>query len=645
MNRTIISLAIISTNWEQKRKDYIENFVPLIGAIINKKKYKEIDLPTLKKDFTEEYGLIIPSNPLQTIINRLVRNKYVKRNNLSFVPTNKISGFDLNIQSKKFQTEFLELIFDLIDYAKSEFNRDFNQVEIEEGIIAFFKKHDVDILFLSEFKTVLPEVKYDIKVNHLIGNYISHVYQNDFEKFKSIRKLSMGHALSSVILFDPMAQSAYSSKLRNVNFYLDTPFILGLIGFSGKAKEEACVELLDSLKSEGAKLFLLETNYEEVMTLLDDCYSRLVRGNFDIQYSSRTLKYCVRNNIRPSEVQSKLTLFTKELERHKIDRTEVPEHYGNRKYQIAEDKLFEKIVSIYSKHSIYSEEDISTRKEISILRDVKVISGISRFRKGNKAVSIKQAGEIFVTTNTALAFATREFEKEEYLSATNFIPSCITDVFLGTVLWMQSPAKVERLNLKKLMADCYSAIQPSERLIQKYLDEINRLKKEGRIDDESFILLKSHSTAIQILEEKTLGDPDEFKIEMAEEILDEITNRIKVEESKKLAAEKKDHDLTKDELENTRNEKKKQEDRIEQISNLIGKYISNFVLIVLISLLVVAVLVQLLGKVENPWSLPANVFIAALTLLNLVYGFFFMQYRENLREKISRSVKHFLTAK
>ena len=53
MNRTIISLAIISTNWEQKRKDYIENFVPLIGAIINKKKYKEIDLPTLKKDFTE----------------------------------------------------------------------------------------------------------------------------------------------------------------------------------------------------------------------------------------------------------------------------------------------------------------------------------------------------------------------------------------------------------------------------------------------------------------------------------------------------------------------------------------------------------------------------------------------------------------
>jgi len=37
MNRTLLSLAIIRTNWEQLGKDYIENYVPLLATLIKKK--------------------------------------------------------------------------------------------------------------------------------------------------------------------------------------------------------------------------------------------------------------------------------------------------------------------------------------------------------------------------------------------------------------------------------------------------------------------------------------------------------------------------------------------------------------------------------------------------------------------------------
>ncbi|MFA6483580.1 MAG: hypothetical protein WCW62_13445, partial [Bacteroidales bacterium] len=74
MNRTLLSLAIIRTNWEQLGKDYIENYVPLLATLIKKKNYKEISADQIKSicsDFKDEFGLVIPSNPMLTILNRL----------------------------------------------------------------------------------------------------------------------------------------------------------------------------------------------------------------------------------------------------------------------------------------------------------------------------------------------------------------------------------------------------------------------------------------------------------------------------------------------------------------------------------------------------------------------------------------------
>ena len=44
MNRSILSLAIIKAHWEDNKSDYIDNFIPFTGALLNDKKYHEVDL-------------------------------------------------------------------------------------------------------------------------------------------------------------------------------------------------------------------------------------------------------------------------------------------------------------------------------------------------------------------------------------------------------------------------------------------------------------------------------------------------------------------------------------------------------------------------------------------------------------------------
>ena len=49
MNKAIASLAIIKVNWDVQKKDYIQNFVPFIVALIRKNRYSIIDIDVVKK--------------------------------------------------------------------------------------------------------------------------------------------------------------------------------------------------------------------------------------------------------------------------------------------------------------------------------------------------------------------------------------------------------------------------------------------------------------------------------------------------------------------------------------------------------------------------------------------------------------------
>ncbi|MBM4351742.1 MAG: hypothetical protein FJ106_17845 [Deltaproteobacteria bacterium] len=70
MSNTIISLALLKVNWDQLKKDYLENFLPFIATLCMKKGYAEIDIHRVCSDFKTEYGLIIHYHPMISVLDR-----------------------------------------------------------------------------------------------------------------------------------------------------------------------------------------------------------------------------------------------------------------------------------------------------------------------------------------------------------------------------------------------------------------------------------------------------------------------------------------------------------------------------------------------------------------------------------------------
>ena len=632
MNRTLLSLAILKVNWETNKKDYIENFVPLIGTLLLKNNYNEISLEKVQIDFNIEYGLKIPLNPLITIFNRMTKRQYINKNyGKYYSQPNKLLELDISINAKKVTLAYESLVNSLSQYCKSNYNISYELKDLEEAFISFLKDYDLEILFTSNDYSTLPEITSSKKFKYIISSFIINSYKNDSQTFSLISDISIGYALAQSILFPQL--NSYSGKLTNLNFYFDTPFILNLIGLNGEHKQNSSIELVEILNREKVNMFVLQTNMDEIEWILNDCFKSLETGKFNLEKASKILRYCYKNDMNASDIEQFILRLKDLLKSYNIYFEKVPDSNYKMQYQIDENLLTDIIIETYTKNiSDIDMQELESRRTIQ--RDVKVLSGLYKLREGEKPRKIKDAHHLFITTNTALAFASRVFEQSQN-QGVFYIPVCLTDVFIGTIIWLQSPMSVEKLNQKKLIADCYSAMQPSEKLIKKYLIEVNRLKNEKKISSDDYYLLRSDRAALNLLEQFTLNDPELFDDLTTEEILSRIINRIKQEEKNKLEKERLEHEGSKIKIERLEieNEKLIEEKNIlpAKLSNLVSYTIFILLLIVFISASSLSFFSTEL-HLNYIFVIGLWLIVLLFAFLNLYSGFSFRKTREETRK-------------
>lgn len=635
MNRTILSLAIIKSHWEKNKSDYIDNFIPLVSSLLSERKYNVINIDSFQNDFLERYGLKIPKNAFITIFNRARKKGVVKKEKGEILFNPKYSGKEIkSSETLNLERKFDKVVSSVIEFAKKEYDLEVSEREVETALLSFLKQHDLDILFATKDLSVLPQVKSTKKLKYLISTFSLYAAKKEPELFQFLLDISVGHALSGAILYSEL--NSFSGKLKNLNIYFDTPIVLGLLGFDGEFKQNSTEELIKILNDELANLFILETTRGEIDKILEDAHIRLERGIYDLDKASKVLRFCHREGISASDLEQIILFLDEKLKFYNIVPSSVPSHTDNIKYQIDENELKKTIKGTYQ-NIIKNYDKYDYSKEKMIDRDVKVLSGIYRFRQGSKPKTLKDSRDIFITSNTALAFASRIFETRE--NGNSFtIPTCLTDVFLGTVIWLQSPQKIENLNTKKFIADCYSAIQPSTELITKYLSEVNKLKNTKRINSDEYYIMRTHRASLNLLEKKTMGDPDALDGTSAIDILDNLMLSIKEKEQKKYEKEQENHKITKKKLEEKIIENEKHKNRLNAKADKIANSISLFIFVVLIIIIGFFLSINLLQVFFNP-SQKAKIIIwiviGVLSLLNLSTGFNIL----SLKVKIKRSIK------
>lgn len=522
MNKTLFGLALISHNWDNYNKDIFDSYTPLVCQTILDKAHNVISREIIQSDLLENYGIKISLGACESLLKKMTKSGLLTKINVSEYkvhdsPVNEAVKFS---EREQLTIGFRTLKIEIKKFARTSFEIDLSDEEIELGLINFFKDNDLDLLFANDDgDSILPKIKESKKAKYIIAKFITETKESDPERFQLVLKLAKGYAIASLITYQDL--QSYTGKLADVEIYLDAPILFSLLGLNGESNYQLATELLDALDSNQGNLSLFDINYVEVVTTIQETIRRLNENDYFLAKSSRVLRTAVREGITPQQLQLKLNQLEDILKKYKIEKKSTPP-IDELKYQIDEQKLTQQIEEAYQQKSEKSYTPSHQLQQIE--RDVEAIAGVFRLRKSQLAISLKNSKAILLTNNDLIAYTTRKFEQSEWQYKST-IPPCVTDIFISTILWANYPTKNDNLNITQLMSECYNIIELDNRLLLKFYDDVAKLHKQATITDEQFYLLNSSQVAYSLLEKKTLNDIEVYTDKTPREILEDIENK------------------------------------------------------------------------------------------------------------------------
>nr|VFK54532.1 MAG: hypothetical protein BECKTUN1418F_GA0071002_104415 [Candidatus Kentron sp. TUN]VFK57392.1 MAG: hypothetical protein BECKTUN1418E_GA0071001_104515 [Candidatus Kentron sp. TUN] len=311
------------------------------------------------------------------------------------------------------------------------------------------------------------------------------------------------------------------------------------------------------------------------------------------------------------------------------------------------------------------QKEIRYKNEMARFRDVDSLSAIMRIRKEKKTNHLEDCKAVFVTTNLGLARAARaafvQKDKWDYL-----IPPCITDHRLTAHLWLKMPTKSPSLSKKRIIADCYASIQPSEEFWIAFVGEIEKLKLQDNLSIDDYYLLRYDLDVRRHIMEASLGDKSIFENEelFITGTIPELLKATKEEIRKKLAKENEEEAKRNrqkaEEIESNNQILRKQllkveeklekdnsirKSRVTSLSNRIAKAISisiEAVLLVALGITSYACLFgtekQLLSFIPNQLLGTMSFVLLVLTVSNLYKG----QTLKSIVSKLEKAISEFV---
>ena len=516
----LTSLAILKINWDYRGIDYIENFVPIIVECARISPDEVISVPQMHKLVTKHFGLNLPHHALRLIISRARKRGYFRRDShVLYKVREKCDRLDFSLTKTKVETTYDTVLTRLRAYAHTHHGVSWSTSDSETAVSDFIDDDSLTLLFNIGGRT--RQNPRSRSSQFIVASFVDYSRKSDPDLLRNIELLAQGQYFANA-LYLPHA-SGIKKRFRNTSLYLDTTFLMYATGFAGRHRAEPCLELLELIGQYGADLKCFSGTLNEIHGILDACAARLKTGQLRYAYGP-TIEYFVETRKTASDLELMVARLPGQLKRLGVKVVDLPP-FDNYDHQVDESEL-----------EALLEHRIKYKNPRAKVHDTNCISAIARIRQGRRVRDVEDCRALFVTTNSLLVEATRQYYDTDEAGAS--VAFAITDNALANLLWLKNPTAAPILPRKRLIADAYAAMQPSEDLWNRYLREIQSLKETDKVTTEDYMLLRYSLTAKSALMGLTLGEKSAFTQGTIPEILEHAKEMVRADLSAAVDTEK-----------------------------------------------------------------------------------------------------------
>ncbi len=511
-------------------ENILNTYFPFFANILYEKHIEIVDEYVLQTEFEKKYNFK-PTIPfIRQVLSIGLENKcIIKAKNNYNSDFSKLKQYSLNTDD--FENNWHTLLQEFQDYCSNN-KTAYDLNNLENDIISYIENNDYLIVSQTELENTMPLPD---SFEYTWVRFVKTLSENSSSLIDFIAAICASNIFKEALLYCGETNDSF----KNLNVYLDSPMIFALLGMDSDERTKSYQILIKDMIKAGCNVQVLDNNFSEIEGIVNRSATWANSTQYNISKATKVAKYLHDLEFSQEEMIEYCESLEEKINDFGITIKKTEFNMQEASFQEDELKLFDMVKSRYDEQNM----GISDEKAQSIETDVRSIILVYRQRQGRTSVKIQTCSHIMLTLNGVLANVSKNYESNQSLNA-GHIPACISADLFGALLWLNSPTAIINYHKHKLLADCYSSLQPSKELLDKYASSLENAKSLGEIDEKKYLFMRTHSMVSDALMNVTKGDYARFNDRTYLDVYEEI----KFEAKKEYLAEAKQHNQTKQEL-------------------------------------------------------------------------------------------------
>lgn len=517
MESPLINLALLEALKSEKFTDEIDLFLPFVAVTI-----LELGMPTVQAldiqlKLAELFGFRPPISAVRVLMTRAKNKRLLIRENNSYIPcAEKIHEWSNGYTKKKEELEVSlgSLKNAFIEFTSERFQKNLTLPEAESLIFKFIEENVSATVSRMAYNKA--ELENSIKnTNHITASFISHIHKKEPILLEHFGRCVKGMLLANYLYFAD--KSTTKKTFEKISVYLDSPLVIGLLGFNGSANKQANDEFVELLISLKIKVCIFDKTLDEIERLLSAWKNDISRKSYG-RFNTKTLELLRSQGYDEARLDSEIKTLHRTIESKGI--SVIIGFAAKERFQCDEGALEQAIAENF-------------RKDKNLEHDTVCISRIHNMREGRYIRELKETFSVFVTRNTGLAkFANGFFSKNNYSSP---IPVVVSEQWMTIMFWLKNPDITSKLATDQVVAIAYSLLYTDDKFWEAFLDRLDSIKKRGGISEDDFVLVRWDSDLLRMVQDVSVDVGDDFSEEDVFDIVAGIKRKFQLDSKQAMA--------------------------------------------------------------------------------------------------------------
>ncbi len=520
-NSPLVNLCLLEGLQGKKQADELDLFIPFLADILEEMDNETIDKITLQNAFKDRFKIVTPLGALNTLLTRAKNlGLLVKLNKQYFVQFEEINKLTKNSKSKKeeIKLSISSIVDALIEFSANTFDQEID-IELAEKMFSDFIRKNISI-FVDSVDGKLPEESGIIKnKDYLMASFIKYIHDRKRVLIPDITNVIKGTLLANYLTFAD--KTSQKNKFNNITIYLDTPIVLGLLGWDGPARKKSIHEFLELIIDLNANIKIFDVTLREIKGVFSFWIETLRHKKYE-KLHEMTRQLFQSRNTTPEQMNSESVLLESNLKKIgiKVDNDFVL----NQKYCCDETKL-----ETFFRRAGFKRTG----------HDTTCVSRVFNSREGKSINSLNQHFSIFITPNQTVESISNRFFKNNIEK--NSIQVVASEKWLTTFLWLKHPEHFKSLPFDMLLSDAYSALSSDDVFWEGFLKRFKHLKSKGDISEDDFNLVRWNNSLFGMVKHASVLSGDDIADDDIYEMVEEIKEKNVSEKNKEIKS--KDEEL------------------------------------------------------------------------------------------------------